>query len=76
MKFADLHLHTNFSDGTFTPRELVEAAKKADLACIGLTDHDCLAGVKPVMDAAGESLEVIPGVELIDDTSILKMVQK
>ena len=40
MKFADLHLHTSFSDGTFTPEELVLQAQKNGLSCIALTDHD------------------------------------
>jgi predicted metal-dependent phosphoesterase TrpH len=44
MKFADLHLHTQFSDGTFTPEELVLHAQKQGLACIALTDHDTVEG--------------------------------
>ena len=40
MKFADLHLHTQLSDGTFTPQELVLYAQKGGLSCIALTDHD------------------------------------
>ena len=36
MKFADLHLHTQFSDGTFSPEELVSHAQKHGLACIAL----------------------------------------
>lgn len=69
MKTADLHLHTNFSDGTFTPAELVDAAKKAGLSCMSLTDHDCTAGVEPVIEAAGSDIEVIPGVELTSETN-------
>jgi len=38
--FADLHLHTNFSDGTYTPEELVAQAARNKLAAIALTDHD------------------------------------
>ena len=44
MKFADLHLHTMFSDGTFTPEELVLRAQNVGLACIALTDHDSVEG--------------------------------
>ena len=47
MKFADLHLHTIFSDGTYTPQELTEAAKKADLACVSVVDHDTVGALKP-----------------------------
>jgi len=63
-KLADLHLHTNFSDGTFSPEQLVEQAEKAELCCIAVTDHDCISGIEPAIKAAGDSLEVIPGIEL------------
>ena len=42
--FADLHLHTNFSDGTYTPEELVAQAARNKLAAIALTDHDTVEG--------------------------------
>jgi predicted metal-dependent phosphoesterase TrpH len=63
--FADLHLHTQFSDGTFSPEELVWQAQKNDLACIALTDHDTIEGcarAKIACDAA--AIEFIPGAEL------------
>lgn len=62
---ADLHLHTNHSDGTFTPADLVRHAAEAGLACIALTDHDTVAGVAEtgrLCEAAG--VEFIPGIEL------------
>ncbi|MCX5695569.1 MAG: PHP domain-containing protein [Candidatus Omnitrophica bacterium] len=65
MKSADLHLHTIFSDGTYTPEELVTAALKAGLAAIALVDHDTVSGVQPTIEAAKDSgIEVLPGVEL------------
>ena len=64
MQRADLHLHTIYSDGDFTPEQLVQEAIKANLSCIAVTDHDCILGVKPAREAAGESLEVIPAIEL------------
>ena len=60
---ADLHLHTIFSDGTYTPAALVKAAKLLSLRAIAVTDHDTLDGVDPVKAAAGGSLEVVAGVE-------------
>ncbi|MFC1708521.1 PHP domain-containing protein [Candidatus Omnitrophota bacterium] len=63
-KLADLHLHTFFSDGTFSPEQLVEQAKIAGLCCIAVTDHDCVDGIQPAKEAAGDSLEVIAGIEL------------
>jgi 3',5'-nucleoside bisphosphate phosphatase len=65
MKFADLHLHTNFSDGTFTPEELILQAQKHGLACIALTDHDTVEGCAATAKAcATAGIEFIPGTEL------------
>ena len=38
-RFADLHLHTRFSDGSFTPRELVQHAARLGFIAIAVTDH-------------------------------------
>jgi len=65
MKYADLHLHTLFSDGTYTPEELVEEARKKDLDAISVTDHDTVSGVEPTLEAAKvKGIEVIPAIEL------------
>ncbi|HOX09636.1 MAG TPA: PHP domain-containing protein [Candidatus Omnitrophota bacterium] len=64
-KLADLHVHTRLSDGTFTPAEVVEGAKKAGLSCIAITDHDCVDAIAPARKAArGKGIEIIPGVEM------------
>ncbi|MGA2867856.1 MAG: PHP domain-containing protein [Verrucomicrobiota bacterium] len=74
MKFADLHLHTSFSDGTFTPEELVLQAQKNGLSCIALTDHDTVQGCARAAAACAPVLiEFIPGTELTaehDDTEV------
>ena len=65
MKYADLHVHTNFSDGTFTPEEVVREAKKYGFSSIAICDHDCIDGIGLAIESAkGSSLEIIPGVEL------------
>ena len=65
MKFADLHLHTQFSDGTFTPEELVWHAQKNGLACIALTDHDTVEGcARTAAACAAVKMDFIPGAEL------------
>jgi len=65
MKFADLHLHTKYSDGTFSPEELVLHAQQHGLACIALTDHDTVEGCAPTAAAcAAVRMEFIPGTEL------------
>ena len=61
----DLHSHSVFSDGSDTPAELVEIAKKTGLSALALTDHDTISGVDKAIEAAeGSTLEIIPGVEL------------
>jgi 3',5'-nucleoside bisphosphate phosphatase len=63
--FADLHLHTNFSDGTYSPEELVSNAAKYHLAAIALTDHDTVEGCERAGIACeAVDIEFIPGTEL------------
>ena len=65
MPLADPHCHTTASDGMVTPAELVEAAVKAHIDLIAVTDHDTMASVKEVQergDAAG--LAVVAGQEV------------
>jgi predicted metal-dependent phosphoesterase TrpH len=61
---ADLHLHTNASDGQYSPTELVELARKFDV--IAITDHDTTDGVAEAQQAAVSlgAPVVIPGIEL------------
>ena len=64
-KFADLHIHTHYSDSTYSPQEVVKEATQNGLCCISITDHDAIDGIKPTQSAAQEfSLEVISGIEL------------
>ena len=61
---VDLHAHTAASDGALSPEELARAACERGIAVLAVTDHDTIAGVLPAMAAAGDSLRVLPGVEL------------
>ena len=60
---ADLHVHTTCSDGTYTPAQVVELARRSGLSAVAITDHDTLAGIAPAR-AAARSVEVVPGVEI------------
>lgn len=68
----DLHIHTCFSDGAFTPEKIVDTAIEAGLNAIAITDHDNVLAypiaVKYAQNVAQESgstpLEIIPGVEI------------
>src|SRR5262249_39371452 len=62
---ADLHVHTTHSDGSYTPAQVVELARRAGLSAVALTDHDTLAGLPDARRAAPRSaLEVIAGAEI------------
>ena len=61
----DLHSHTDQSDGTFSPEELVAEAVRIGLRALAITDHDTFAGVDlAVPFAARSGLELIGGIEL------------
>ncbi|MDE6584391.1 MAG: PHP domain-containing protein [Anaeroplasmataceae bacterium] len=64
----DLHNHTNFSDGLFTPEELVLIAKKQGVDVFALTDHDSVFGCERVLKAAQQQgIHVVLGMELSTD---------
>ncbi len=70
MKYIDLQLHSVYSDGELLPRQLVERAKKENLAVIALTDHNTIDGVTKAQEAGTkEKIEVIPGVEIYTEFS-------
>ena len=73
MGFVDLHVHSDASDGTFTPSQVVELAKNAGLDAIALTDHDTTAGVDEALEAAHHlNIEVIPGIEVSSSFGTLR----
>ena len=62
---ADLHVHSTYSDGAYTPAEIVSLAGRSGLTAVALTDHDTLDGVMYARSAAmGTSVEVVPAVEI------------
>ncbi len=65
MSKIDLHIHTVYSDGTYTPQEVVYKAKKLGLIAISITDHDSVSGLDEALKAGREwGVEVVPGVEI------------
>lgn len=75
MRIVDLHVHSNRSDGTFSPSQLVDYAMEKGLAAFALTDHDTVDGLDEAIQYAEELKgaapkvtrdsipEVIPGIE-------------
>ncbi|MDD5101996.1 MAG: PHP domain-containing protein [Endomicrobiaceae bacterium] len=63
--FVDLHIHTSYSDGVFSPFEAVAYASKVGLSAISITDHDTVDGIGEAIEAGKQyGVEVIPGIEL------------
>ena len=64
MPGIDLHVHTRYSDGTFTPEEALSLAGELGLDVLAITDHDTTAGLAEAADAgASRGIRVVPGVE-------------
>jgi len=61
---ADLHVHSNASDGTDAPAEVVRRAARAGLDAVALTDHDTVAGHEQARRTLPDSLTLVPGMEL------------
>lgn len=61
----DLHTHTNESDGSFSPQELIQAAAQAGLKSLAITDHDTFAGYEAALPFAREAgIDLICGIEV------------
>jgi predicted metal-dependent phosphoesterase TrpH len=61
---ADLHIHTTHSDGQYTPRQVVDLARRSHLTTVAITDHDTTSGVGEARTAAGPDVNVVAGVEI------------
>ena len=62
---SDLHLHSDHSDGTEPPAQVMAAAHRAGLRTVALTDHDTTSGWAEAADAAGSlGMTFLPGMEL------------
>lgn len=67
-RYCDLHTHSNYSDGTCTPAELVTAAEQAGLSAVALCDHNTVLGLPEFLAAGqGSPVETVPGIEFSTD---------
>ena len=65
MGIIDLHLHTNNSDGEYSPSKIVDLAAEAQLILMSITDHDTVNGIKEGAEAASsKNIDFIPGIEI------------
>lgn len=61
----DLHNHSTYSDGLYTPKELIEIAKREKVDCFAITDHDSVFGCEEILKhVEGTGIQVICGMEL------------
>jgi 3',5'-nucleoside bisphosphate phosphatase len=60
----DLHTHSNYSDGTDSPAELINKALAAGVTTIALTDHDSIAGISEAQSALRSGISLVPGAEI------------
>ena len=65
---CDLHTHSHFSDGTWSPTAIIEEAEKIGLSYVALTDHNNINGLEEFVKAAeGKSVKAIRGIEISTD---------
>ncbi|MCO8043126.1 PHP domain-containing protein [Acinetobacter bohemicus] len=65
MHGVDLHTHSNISDGTFSPQQLVDAAAGNFIHTLALTDHDTIDGLTLAQEAAkNHEIKIVSGVEI------------
>jgi len=68
VKTCDLHTHSIFSDGTYTPTEIVDAAIRLGLSAVALCDHNTVDGLPEFLSAAaGKNIEASTGAEFSVD---------
>jgi predicted metal-dependent phosphoesterase TrpH len=65
---TDLHTHTFYSDGFYSPEDLVIKAHAQEIEQLSITDHDSLNGISEAIECAGKlGIEIIPGLEISSD---------
>lgn len=63
--YVDLHIHSTYSDGLFSPAEIFELAKQRGLKAISITDHDTVAATMIATEIGSDyGIEVVPGIEI------------
>lgn len=66
--FCDLHVHSNYSDGTCPPAELIALARQQGLSAIALCDHNTIDGLPDFLSSAeGSTVQAVPGIEFSTD---------
>ena len=65
LRKSEIHMHSIFSDGEFSPAQLIDIAQKNDVTLLSLTDHDTFDGIPGFLkEAEGTGIEAFPGIEI------------
>lgn len=65
MRKSEIHMHSIYSDGEFSPTELIDIAEKNDVSVLSLTDHDTFDGIPEFLQCAEETeIKAFPGIEI------------
>lgn len=65
MKKVDFHVHTNFSDGLLSPKDVVKRASNNGVSILAITDHDTIDGISEAIEESKlHNIKIIPGIEL------------
>lgn len=62
--YADLHIHTLYSDGVYSPKDIVDNSIKSGIFVIAIADHDSVSGIDEAIEYAKNRIEIVPAVEL------------
>lgn len=63
MNYADLHIHSNYSDGNMTPEEIIKIAQDLGVKSISITDHDSISS-QYIINNSYKEIDIISGIEL------------
>ncbi len=76
-KYIDLHIHSNNSDGTFSPKQLVDIADKNNVGMLSITDHDSISGLEELKCNIPYDMLGVKGIEfssfIIDNNEKIKL---
>ncbi len=62
--YADLHIHSCYSDGMLTPAEIIRICEECKIRTIAITDHDSISSIKETIQLAQDKIDVVPAVEM------------
>ena len=72
MKYADLHIHSSYSDGKLTPEEIIKLSIDKGVKYISITDHDSIDS-QYILEKDFKDIEIISGIELSTEIDELEI---